>query len=233
MNKEEKILVANKVRRVGESDYDRLILKTHVVTEEDEILDVVSTYCKNFIQDEDDIIFLSEKMVACTQQRAIPMDSIKPRTLAKVLSHFVTKTSAGIGLGIPETMEMALQECGTPRILFAACVSIVGKIFRKRGWFYIVAGEKARGIDGPCEYTLPPYNHYVVLLPENPNRVAAEVAKKLKCKVAVIDANDLGINIIGVSDDTIEKELLCDILRDNPLGQEDECTPMGIVRKVG
>ena len=70
MSKEEKILVANKVRRVGESDYDRLILRTHVVTEEDEILDVVSTYCKNFIKDEDDIIFLSEKMVACTQQRA-------------------------------------------------------------------------------------------------------------------------------------------------------------------
>ena len=57
--------------------------------------------------------------MACTQSRAIPMEDIKPRKLAVTLSRYVTKTP-GIGLGIPETMEMALQECGTLRILFAA-----------------------------------------------------------------------------------------------------------------
>lgn len=227
---DEKILVANKVRKIRGNEYDRLILRTHIVTEEDSILDIVNTYGKKFIKQKEDIIFLSEKMVACTQKRAIPMKDIQPRRLAKILSHFVMKTSAGIGLGIPETMEMALQECGTLRILMAASVSVVGKLIGKHGWFYIVAGPKARGIDGPCEYTLPPYNHYVVLIPDNPDSVAKEISNELNCKVAIIDANDLGIDIIGVSDSEIEKELLCDILRDNPLGQEDECTPMGIVR---
>ena len=228
----EKILVANKVRAIKGEEYNRLILRTHVVTEKDNILDIADKYCKQFVRGAEDIIFISEKMVACTQKRAIPMKDIKPRKLAKILSHFVTKTNAGIGLGIPETMEMALKECGTTRILLAASASVVGKIFHKHGWFYIVAGQKARGIDGPCEYTLPPYNHYVVLIPDNPDKVAKTIADHLKCKVAIIDANDLGIDIIGVSDPSIEKSLLCDILRDNPLGQEDECTPMGIVRKV-
>ena len=69
--------------------------------------------------------------MACTQSRAIPMESIRPRKLAVTLSRHVTKTPAGIGLGIPETMEMALQECGVLRILFAAFCSVIGKLFRQ------------------------------------------------------------------------------------------------------
>ena len=74
---------------------------------------------------------------ACTQRRAIYMKDIHPRCLAVLLSRFVTKTPHGIGLGIPETMEMALRECGTLRILFAAFIGAIGKLFGKRGWFYI------------------------------------------------------------------------------------------------
>ena len=44
------------------------------------------------------------------------------------------KPPHGIGLGMPETMEYALRECGTLRILFAAFVSVIGKkLFRKKG----------------------------------------------------------------------------------------------------
>lgn len=55
--------------------------------------------------------------------------------LAYKLSAHVTKTPHGIGLGMPETMEMALREVGSLRILFAAAISVIGKkIFRKKGW---------------------------------------------------------------------------------------------------
>ncbi|MFR3992087.1 MAG: hypothetical protein ACLTY5_05935 [Angelakisella sp.] len=37
------------------------------------------------------------------------MKDIKPRPLAKFLCKFVLKTPYGIGLGIPETMEMAIK----------------------------------------------------------------------------------------------------------------------------
>lgn len=133
--------------------------------------DVVLPVCRG--QDAGGISSLSQKKaVACTQSRAIPMEDIKPRKLGVTLSRYVTKTPAGIGLGIPETMEMALQECGTLRILFAAFCSVIGKLFHQRGWFYIVAGPKARGIDGPTEGTIPPYDHYVVLTPDDPNGTA-------------------------------------------------------------
>lgn len=211
--------------------YDRLPLRTHVVTEEDDICDVAETYALPFLRP-GDILFISEKCVACTQQRAIPMKDIKPRRLAVFLSHFVTKTPHGIGLGIPETMEYALRECGTLRILFAAVCAAIGKLFGQRGWFYIIAGRKASSIDGPCPNTIPPYNQCVVLGPEDPEKVSREIAERVEAPVLIVDLNDLGGNILGASDPAADRALMLRILRDNPLGQSGEQTPMGIIRRA-
>ena len=221
----------NLVRTVEGADYQRIPLKTHLITKDDDMVDVVNKYAKEQMQS-GDILFISEKAVACTQNRAIPMEDIKPRKLAVTLSRYVTKTPAGIGLGIPETMEMALRECGTLRILFAAFCSVIGKILGKKGWFYIVAGPKARGIDGPTEGTIPPYDHYVVLTPADPMGTAKKLAKALGHPVAIVDINDLGANILGFSEKEPSMDLLAKILGDNPLGQSSECTPMGIIRRV-
>ena len=218
------------VRTVDGEDWLRIPVKTHLITKEDDMADVVVRYPKPLMR-EGDILFISEKAVACTQSRAIPMEDIKPRKLAVTLSRYVTKTPAGIGLGIPETMEMALQECGTPRILFAAFCSVIGKILGKKGWFYIVAGPKARGIDGPTEGTIPPYDHYVVLTPADPMGTAKRLAQALGHPVAIVDINDLGANILGFSEKKPTLDWLARALGDNPLGQGSESTPMGILRK--
>ena len=221
----------NLIRTVDGVDWLRIPVKTHLITKEDKMADVVAKYPKDQMQ-AGDILFISEKAVACTQSRAIPMEDIKPRPLAVTLSRYVTKTPAGIGLGIPETMEMALQECGTLRILFAAFCSVIGKILGKKGWFYIVAGPKARGIDGPTEGTIPPYDHYVVLTPADPMGTAKELARGLGHPVAIVDINDLGANILGYSEGQSGMDFLAKALGDNPLGQGGECTPMGILRKA-
>ena len=219
------------VRTINGIDYLRIPIKTHLITKDDDMADVVKLYPKNQMR-AGDILFISEKAVACTQSRAIPMADIHPRKLAVFLSRHVTKTPVGIGLGIPETMEMALQECGTPRILFAAFCAVIGKIFGKRGWFYIVAGPKARGIDGPCDCTIPPYDNYVVLIPDDPMGTAKRLAQALGYPVAIVDINDLGANILGFSETQPSLEWLAEALGDNPLGQSRECTPMGILRKA-
>lgn len=221
----------NEIITVGEQSYRRLCIKTHVITDADRIVDVVMKYAAPEMQ-EGDTLFITEKAVACTQKRAIPMEDIKPRPLAKLLSRFVLKTPYGIGLGIPETMEMALRECGTLRILFAAFVSAIGKLFGVRGWFYKIAGEKARSIDGPCDCTLPPYNHYVVLGPADPDKVAQEIYESLHYPVLITDINDIGGNIMGAAPLSTDRSLCVAILRDNPLGQSHEQTPMGIIRPV-
>ena len=211
--------------------YARIPLRTHVVTAADDIVEVVVRYTDGYLQP-GDLLFVTEKIVAISQGRSYPMEDIQPRRLATFLSRYVTKTSFGIGLGIPETMEMALRECGTPRILFAAGVSAVTKVFGRTGDFYRVAGPKARGIDGPTAHTIPPYNHQVVLVPENPRGVALQLQSALpvSVEVAVVDINDLGGNILGSTVSAERERLLVRILKDNPLGQGHEGTPLGIIR---
>ena len=217
---------------VNGQSYMRIPVKTHVVLPNDDLDEVIVEYVPDLLED-GDIVFVTEKIVAISQGRAYPIDEVKPRKLASFLSKFVTKTPHGIGLGMPETMEMALQECGTLRILFAAGVSALGKLVGRKGDFYRVAGEKARAIDGPTEGTMPPFDTYVVLGPDKPKEVANRIKTLLDKDVivAIVDINDLGGNILATSED-IDHDLLVDILKDNPLGQDDQGTPIGIIRKV-
>ena len=212
--------------------YIRLPIKTRLVTDKDNIIEVAKEYGSPVLEDKDDVLFISEKCVACTQGRAIPLDEINPRPLAKLLSHFVTKTPAGIGLGMPETMEYALRECGTPRILFASAVSAFGKLIGRKGWFYDVAGYKARSIDGPTANTIPPYNKCVVLGPLEPDKVAREIGEAIGYRTIIVDINDIDGVILGISDSSMDRSLYVKILKDNPLGQDRESTPMGVIRTV-
>ncbi len=213
--------------------FKRIPIRTRVVMPGDDLDAFVTEYTAGAVQP-GDILFVTEKIVAITQGRSYTLDEIHPRKLARFLSKHVTKTSYGIGLGMPETMEMALRECGTPRILFAAGVSAITKLFGRRGDFYRIAGDKARAIDGPTSGTIPPYNRAVVLGPTEPDAVAARLKALLGgiAEVAVVDINDIGGNILGSTLDKQGEQQLVRILSDNPLGQGHQSTPMGVIRKA-
>ncbi|MEI3866752.1 coenzyme F420-0:L-glutamate ligase [Microbacterium sp. CCNWLW134] len=218
---------------VDGASFARIPIRTRVVMPGDDLDAFVREYAASLVRP-DDLLFVTEKIVAITQGRSYPLDEIQPRRLARFLSRYVTRTPHGIGLGMPETMEMALRECGTPRILLAAAVSAVTKVFGRKGDFYRIAGDKARAIDGPTSGTIPPYNKAVVLGPDRPR----EVARRLKDllggvpEVAVVDINDLGGNILGSTVDKAREKQLVAILKDNPLGQGHQSTPLGIIRAV-
>lgn len=218
---------------VDGTSYARIPLRTRVVMPNDDLDSVVMEYAKDAVQP-GDLLFVTEKIVAITQGRSYRLDEISPRPLARFLSRYVVRTSYGIGLGMPETMEMALRECGTLRILFAAGVSVITKAFGRRGDFYRIAGDKARAIDGPTKNTIPPYNQAVVLGPKDPRGVAERLKKMLggNLEVAVVDINDIGGNILGSTLDKAGERRLVEILGDNPLGQATQSTPMGIVREA-
>jgi hypothetical protein len=215
------------------SSYARIPIRTRVVMPGDDLDAFVREYAEEIVLP-GDLLFVTEKIVAITQGRSYLVEEIKPRRLALFLSKYVTRTPYGIGLGMPETMEMALRECGTIRILFAAAVSAVTKAFGRKGDFYRIAGDKARAIDGPTSGTIPPYNKAVVLGPERPREVAAHLKSLLGDvpEVAVVDINDLGGNILGSTLDKAGEKRLVAILKDNPLGQGHESTPLGVVRAV-
>lgn len=212
--------------------YERYPVKTPVIQTGDDLKALLNELVKPYLID-GDMIFMSEKIVAISQGRAFPIDEIKPSRLAKFLVKFVYKSPYGIGLGSPWTMELAIREVGRVRIVCCAIISGVCKLFGVRGVFYNMLGEKVRAIDGPCDCTLPPYNTYAKMAPARPNEVARELTAEMDGhRVIIIDANDIGVNILGKPDSEFPDEQLAQIFADNPLGQSHEQTPVAIVRRV-
>lgn len=151
-----------------------------------------------------DIITIAESVVAISQGRAYKFDEIQPSWLATTLARYVIKVPYGIGLGRPQTMQLAIDECGAVRILFAAFFGAIFKLFGVRGVFYRLAGEQAGLVDGPCDYTLPPFNKYATKGPKEPQKTAEMLAERFGQTVAIVDANDLGVNVIGCSDKSLK-----------------------------
>ena len=213
--------------------YERYPLKTKTIHKGDDLLHIFKDAVGDFLQD-GDIVLVAESIVAISEGRAFKFDEISFGKVAQFLSRFVAKSSAGIGLGTPQTMQLAINEVGMMRVLFAAFVAALTKPFGLHGMFYRIVGEKARGIDGPTSTTLPPYNEYASLIPKDPAGFAKMMhygCKPKKVRFIVIDANDIGVNILGARD-AEEEYLAHELSKDNPMGQSDESTPFLICRPL-
>ena len=215
----------------------RLPVKTRLVKRGDDLVELFREAIAAHVQD-GDIVVMAEKPVAASQGRSYPLDEINVRPLARALSKAVTRTPHGIGLGIPETMQLAIDEAGAPRILAAAGAAAAGKVLRRKGWFYKIAGPTVEAIDGPTWNTLPPHNEQAKLGPKDPDQVAARLAEFLSSGrdagigAAIIDASDLTANMLGASPG-VRRDLVETLMRDNPLGQGHEQTPVCVLRDLG
>ena len=215
-----------------DGSFERYPVKTPIVKSGDNLVDLLNELVKPCLQD-GDMIYMSEKILAISQGRAFPIDEIKPSRLAKFLVKFVYKSPYGIGLGSPWTMELAIRSVGRVKIIGAAIIAGIGKLFGKRGVFYNILGESVRAIDGPCDCTIPPYNHYAKMAPDKPDEAAKEFTEAMDGhNVIVVDANDIGVNILGKPSEDLTDEYLSKIFKDNPLGLGHEQTPLCIVRPV-
>jgi F420-0:gamma-glutamyl ligase len=211
--------------------YEIMPVITHIITGKDNIDDVITKYAAS-ISKPGDIITISESVVAMTQNRAIPINQIKPGLLARILWRFVRKVPYGIGLRNPYSMQCAIQETGALRIIFAAMVSAIMKLFGRRGDFYRIAGIQARMIDAPGTAGLKEYLDCVILGPKDPDKVVQRLVQQTHLPVAIVDVNDItGCWVVSVSDKQYTK-LIEAALDDNPAGQGDECTPIIIIRPL-
>jgi hypothetical protein len=211
--------------------WERYPIKTHVVLPGENLTDIIKRYALPHLA-AGDMLFISEKMVAITQRRSIPLKDIHPSWLAKTAVKFVYKNPGGLGIATPWTMEMVIREAGMPRFFAAGIAAIITKPFGMRGMFYRVIGTRAKAIDGPIPHAMPPYNECVTLSPLNTSETAREIKKLFGHEVVIIDANDLGVEVLGKSSDAISDEWACAVFKDNPLGQGREQTPLCAVRKV-
>ncbi|MCS7093433.1 MAG: asparagine synthase (glutamine-hydrolyzing) [Patescibacteria group bacterium] len=232
--------------KIDNDDYFRYPIKTELIKKGDciekKLTNKVIVAVRKLISPKKESFFvaISEKVVAIAQGRSYFVWEIKPSFWANLLYRFVKKTPYGIGLGSPWTMELTIKEKSLLLVIFAALIAGLARIFGIRGVFYRLLGKEIAAIDGPTEYSLYPSNVSAKLAPKKPEKVAARIHQRLLEKlprkyqqsflgVVIIDANDLGQQVLSKTVRTFTDKEIEKIFGDNPMGQADEQTPVVLV----
>lgn len=216
---------------VNGTTYMRHVIKTHFVQQGESYIELFRKYVAPIYED-GDIVSSSEKIISLCQNRVVTREDLKIGFWAKFLSKFASKSSAGIGVREPIKMQYAIKKAGLLKVMWACFAGGVAKIFGKRGVFYEIVGQEVAGLDGFYGKIWNEYGDLGIENPENPSGVCDEIKKELGMSCMIVDANDLGQEILGYSSDiTLSEEELLGLIRDNPCGQGKETTPIVLIRK--
>ena len=213
--------------------FERVPIRTPVLMPGDDIPTVIRTNAGPQLRPGDTVV-LSESAVAIMQGRARDWRTIHPGRLARFLSARVAKTTWGTGLRSPYAMQYAIELTGAPRMLLAAVAHVFGRLLRQNGWFYLTAGLNARMMDAEHTMGIAEFYECCIPAPADPPGTARALKAATGYDMAICDIND--INPAWCVASTLSRErkrLLERSFDDNPLGQTDQQTPIGIWREVG
>ena len=212
--------------------FERVPIRTPVLMPGDDIPTIIRTNAGPQLRAGDTVV-LSESAVAIMQGRARDWRTIHPGRLARFLSARVTKTTWGTGLASPYAMQYAIELTGAWRMILAAVAQVFGRLFRRKGWFYLVAGLNARMMDAEHTMGIAEFYECCIPAPSDPPGTARKLKAATGHDIAICDIND--INPAWCVATTLSKErkrLLERSFDDNPLGQTNEQTPIGIWRET-
>lgn len=206
---------------------DILPIPTHLLTQLDDPVSIIKRYVLPHAQP-GDIVTIGETPVAIMQGRLRHPTDVKPGWLAKRLCYYFMPTSS---LATACGMQTLVDIVGPWRVLFAFLVGALAKILGKPGVFYQLAGEQARLIDDVTG-TLPPFDQFIVLGPESPQKIVRRIFQETKLNAAIVDVNDLKAVKILAATPEISFKFLEKVLIDNPAGNADEQTPLVLIRPL-
>lgn len=202
----------------------KISIKTHIITEKDDIVDVAKKYAGE-ITSPGDIIAVAESVVAISQGRAVRPETVKPGLLARILCHFPGKEGS---LAAPPSIQVAIQETGLPRFLLGVAAAGLGRLIGRRGDFYRVAGRHLAQIDDFAG-TMWPFDRHIVLGPKDPQKVVDRIKQATGAEAVITDVNDIGKVDILAATDGVAQDMLFDYLKDNPHGNDDQQTPIVVL----
>jgi tetratricopeptide (TPR) repeat protein len=218
-----------KIERVDERQVgaQRIPVRTRMISARTGLLDVIDEATRG-IRRSDDVLVIAESPAAAGQGRILPLELIDPGWVANKLSPFVGSVGP---LHSPAGMQGAIMEAGRIRVALGALAGGLTRPFGLHGWFYKVAGPATAMIDDVAA-ALPPHDHHMLFGPGRPDELASELARALGCAVAIVDANhSTGAWCVGASRG-VDRRWVEDALADNPAGNEDEQTPVVLVRRT-
>jgi F420-0:gamma-glutamyl ligase len=213
---------------VDDLAYLRLPVRTRWLHEGDDLVEVLREHLPRLLAR--DTVVVSEKVVILLTGRAVPVAAARPGRFARALARWVRPPEGSCGLSVPEKMQFVRQSVGAGRLLAAAAAAAVTRPLGIRGAFYRLAGPVARDVDG-CR---PPYEHLIFppMCPGEAQAVCAQLEHRLGVGVGIVDLNDFGGRVRGVSPRSLPAPTLARVLADNPLRQRLTSTPFGVVRPL-
>ena len=213
--------------------YQRYAIKTHFVNPGESQAELVRRYVLPLYEEGDCLSFTAKVMGMCTNN-VRTLEDTHPGFWARTLAPFAGHNSTGIGMHQPYKMQLTIEICGLPRVLFAAAVSAVTRPFGIRGLFYKICGHDVAGIDGFYpDSSFEVYHTMGVINPENPVALCDALYEETGVPTVVMDANDFDQNQLGKATNfPLTDEQIQDAMKDNPSGQGDELTPFILIRPL-
>ena len=220
------------IKADGET-YLRHAIQTRFITAWDNYLEIIKEYVSDLYR-EGDILSISEKIISICQHRVIRREEIRIGRWARFLSWFADhKNRGGYGVGMVINMQYAIDKVGLPRVIMASIAGGFCKLLGIRGVFYRIAGREVSGLDGFYDGAWEEYRDIGIEIPYRPSSVCNEIKRELGISCMIVDANDLGQEILGKSDDiTLEDRILKQLIQDNPAGQKQQKTPLILIRRA-
>jgi hypothetical protein len=210
--------------------WTRLPVQTHLIHIKEPLVPVFEQYAARQLR-AGDWLAVSEKFVTISQGRVIHQSVVHPGVLAKLIVRGVTKHTDDVGYSDPRKMQVAIMQAGWFRMFTAMVVGGMTRLVGRHGDFYRIAGHRISEIDGFNPATVKPFDEFAMLGPDDPARAASDIAAAVGYPVAIVDANNINVEVLGTSPGfPLDPTLVREVLLDNPMGQGDERTPIVIVR---
>ena len=228
VNKDIKHLKERKIKVIQiDKTCEAIAIKTNLLGAFDEPIQTIENYCKDIIK-KGDILVIGETPLAIMQGRYLSPKVLDYNLYTKILCYFFHPTSS---LATACGMQLLINKIGVTRITISLFIGFLFKLIGIKGIFYILAGKQSSLIDDISGTTIP-YDKTIVLGPKNPENICKEISSLLKIDSAIADVNDLGgVKILACSNQSIKKVLL-HALKINPAGNDDQKTPILLIRRI-
>jgi hypothetical protein len=211
--------------------WDRIGVKTHLIGILEPLDPIIESQVVPLYR-AGDWIAISEKVVTISQGRVVHIDVVKASPLAKFIVKGVKKYDNDIGYSRPEKMQVAIWQTGYLRMMAAMVGGAVTRVFGRHGDFYRIAGNRISEIDGFNPDALAPFDEFAMIGPARPDDYCQRIEDSYGVPTVIIDGNNINVEVLGASRGVpVTRAQARAILLDNPMGQDDEMTPIMLVRR--
>lgn len=207
------------------AELELIPVHTKILTNKDNIVDAILEYAGTDITSRD-IVCTAESVLAITQNRYVRPEELNVCWQARLMNRFVP--GAGSMASI-YGMQAAMEEEGKWNMLYSFIVGAVSKIMGKPGVFY--ARCRQASLIDDVTGTMPPFDKCIVYGPANADRVCENIKNATGAYGAVVaDVNDLKRAAVLGKSSGIDPQRIAQILIDNPFGNDNQKTPIVIIK---